>query len=198
MGFSSFTIENFRAQGLFLSKARVYVYFPNFPFPAVGIRGEGGKLDISKGTSAVGFAIPELVKEVDIEGLSIDYSGKNFEVSSPYSFLNYSSGEAVIGAEKAMIKWQGKTLTGKVKIKAKPSGRIEKLSFTSPELIFEGYGNPKIIKFSFELQGKFLSPLLSGEINGEGKYKEGKIEISAASKELKIFRGTIKNIKLNI
>ncbi len=198
MGFSSFTVENLRTQGLFLSKAKFYVYFPNFPFPAVGIRAEGGKLDISKGISAAGFAIPELVKEVDIEGLSIDYSGKNFEVTSPYSFLSYRYGKALIGSEKAVIKWGKKTLTGKVKIRAKPSGEIEKLSFVSPELIFEGYGNPKIIKFSFKLQGKFLSSLLSGGINGEGKYKEGKIEISATSRKLKIFRGTVKNIKLNI
>jgi len=199
-GLYSFTIRNFSTKNIFIPSLKFYPYLRTPLIPALAIKGEGGYINISDKAAAseVSIALPPLIGKADLEGIKLIFKKGELSLESPYSFLHYEFGSIVTGGEKATLNLGDVKFFGAFQVRVDSEGNIKEFSFASKDINLNGYGKGEVLLFSFSLNTSSISPLFSGKIEGTGTIREGILRISVKAKNLRIFKGEVSTIRINL
>lgn len=164
----------------------------------IAIEGEDGFLRIRPGREGRGMKIPSFIGKVDLEGLKLELSFGGISFQSPYTFIHYEGGSVVVGASKGILRIGNRKISGNYRVRLSTDGQVKEFNFSSSELNVTGYGKGEFILFSFSLNPRMISPLLSGEISGSGTYRQGLLHLSARGRSIRFYKGALREVRIDL
>lgn len=190
-------MENFETRDFRISRLKIFPYIRG-SIPLIALEGEDGFLRLSPGRKGREMKIPSFIGKIDLERLKLELSFGKFSFQSPYTFIHYEGGSVVVGANRGILNVENRKISGNYRVRLSMDGQVREFSFSTPDLNVTGYSKGEFILFSFSLNPRMISPLLSGEISGSGTYRQGLLHLSAKGKDIHFYRGMLKELRIDL